>query len=417
MNLYPILVDLRESSLPGAAKCSRPSWRKCCYSDGFRVSVLTGDYGQPAVVDCDGVQVHRVASPGRRGIKGLRFIHPLMTDVIAGLRRIDPDIVYYRVAGFRAAAAAWYARTRGKRFVYACASDREFQGRDVSRLPRRDELLFRMALRSADGVLVQNIRQQELLKTNFGREAVVVPNCYAESGAGRAAHDGPVVWVGTFKPVKRPELFIELARQHPSKRFVMVGGADNSNDPGQSFHRRMRALAAEVPNLEFVGYVPFSEVGRYFDNASLFVNTSDLEGFPNTFLQAWIRGVPTLSFVRPEVAPGRVGTIVCRDIGDMAVAHWRASGQPRVVAGREPRLRVAFPRGPQYRCGAAVLPRLPAAFERPQCVRRMADLPGKRRIACGSRGWCDERVLPTCVDHARPGVQPRRCARIRAPGL
>lgn len=317
MSLYPILTASAEIEFAGGGEVQQAILAKMLRADGFRVSVLTADHGQPDVVECDGVQIHRVPSPGRRGIKGLRFIHPLITDVVAGLSRIDPDIVYYRVAGFRAAAAAWYARTHGKRFVYACASDREFQGRDVSRLPRRDEWLFRMALGTADAVLVQNMRQQELLKANLGREAVVLPNCYTEPGAGRAEHAGPIVWVGTFKPVKRPELFIDLARHFPSRKFVMVGGADNINDPGQAFHRRMRALAASVTNLEFVGYVPFAEVGRYFDGASLFVNTSDSEGFPNTFLQAWIRGVPTLSFVRPEVIPGQVGTIVCRDVSDM----------------------------------------------------------------------------------------------------
>jgi len=322
MCLYPILNASAGIELAGGAEVQQSIVARLLREDGFRVSVLTGDYGQPAFEDRGGIHVHRVPSPGQRGMKGLRIIHPLVTDVVAGLGRIDPDIVYYRVAGFRAAAAAWYARTRGKRFVYACASDREFQERSISGLPRRDEWLFRAALRSADAVLVQNLRQRELLAKSFHREAVVVPNCYAEAGAGRAAHKGPVVWVGTFKPVKRPELFIELARRFPSKKFLMIGGADNANDPDQAYHRQMRALAADVKNLDFVGYVPFSKVGLHFDDASLLVNTSDREGFPNTFLQAWIRGVPTLSFVRPEVTPGRFGTIVCSDLEDMT-SHLR----------------------------------------------------------------------------------------------
>lgn len=321
--LYPILNASAGIELAGGAEVQQSIVARLLRDDGFRVSVLTGDYGQPAFEDLGGIHVYRVPSPGHRGVKGLRFIHPLVTDVVAGLGRIDPDIVYYRVAGFRAAAAAWYARTRGKCFVYACASDREFQERSISGLPRRDEWLFRAALRSADAVLVQNLRQRELLANNFRREAVVVPNCYAEPSAGRAAHEGPVVWVGTFKPVKRPELFIELARRFPSKKFLMIGGADNTNDPDQAYHRQMRALASVVTNLTFVGYVPFSEVGKHIDNASLLVNTSDREGFPNTFLQAWIRGVPTLSFVRPEVTPGRFGTIACDDLEDMT-SHLRA---------------------------------------------------------------------------------------------
>jgi hypothetical protein len=47
------------------------------------------------------------------------------------------------------------------------------------------------------------------------------------------------------------------------------------------------------------------------------LNTSDYEGLPNTFMQAWLRGIPTLSFVRPESAPGVSGTLACDDIDHM----------------------------------------------------------------------------------------------------
>jgi glycosyltransferase involved in cell wall biosynthesis len=318
MGIYPILTASKDIEFAGGGEVQQAILARALHAEGYRVSVLTADYGQAEVVDCDGVQIHRVADAGRRGVKGLRFIYPMITDVVAGLDRIDPDIVYFRVAGSRAAAAAWYALRRRKRFVYACASDREFQSRKVSRLPPRDEFLFRMALRAADGVLVQNIRQQQLFKTNFDRDAVIAPNCYLEPQAGCCAPGGSVLWVGVFKPVKRPDLFLELARQNPDRRFVMVGGADNRNDPDKIYYGRMRDMAVQLPNLRFVGHVPFSEVGRHFDEASLFVNTSDLEGFPNTFLQAWIRGLPTLSFVRPEVSAGETGTIACRDVADMA---------------------------------------------------------------------------------------------------
>ena len=53
------------------------------------------------------------------------------------------------------------------------------------------------------------------------------------------------------------------------------------------------------------GFVPVTEVERHFDEAAVFVNTSVGEGFPNTFLQAWSRGVPTLATVDVEAAVHR----------------------------------------------------------------------------------------------------------------
>ena len=318
MNIYPTLTGATHVETAGGAEVQQTVLARALVADGFRVSVLTADHGQPDVVECDGVQIHRVPEPGTRGLKGLRFIHPHMTDVVAGLRRIDPDVVYFRVAGFRAAAAAWYARSARKPFVYACASDLELLPAAKEPATRRDAFLFRLALRAADGVLVQNVRQKRLVKENFGKDGVVLANCYVEPEAGTGDPDGHVLWVGSIKPLKGPEVFVDLARRHPSLRFRMVGGANRQDPEGEAYFQHIKSLAGAVPNLEFVGYVPFRDVGRQFDNASALVNTSPAEGFPNTFLQAWIRGIPTLSFVRPEVVPGETGTIACDDVGELA---------------------------------------------------------------------------------------------------
>jgi glycosyltransferase involved in cell wall biosynthesis len=97
----------------------------------------------------------------------------------------------------------------------------------------------------------------------------------------------------------------------------MVGGAEPAAG-GAAFFEDVARQARAVPNLHMTGHVPFHEVGAWFDRAAVVVNTSDYEGLPNTFVQAWLRGAPTLSFVRPESAPGRTGTIACADVAQMA---------------------------------------------------------------------------------------------------
>jgi glycosyltransferase involved in cell wall biosynthesis len=330
MNIYPTLTGSTTVETVGGAEVQQTVLVRALVADGFRVSVLTADHGQPERVECDGVQIYRVPRAGTRGIRGLRFLHPHLTDVVAGLRSIDPDIVYFRIAGFRAAAAAWYARSAAKPFVYACASDLEFLPDAKEPATRRDAFLFRLALRAADGVLVQNVRQQRLLKENFDKDSVLLANCYAEPGAGIGDAGGTVLWVGSIKPLKSPDVFVELARRLPSRMFKMVGGADHQDPRGQAYFLRVKELASTVPNLKFVGYVPYREVGRHFDGASALVNTSPTEGFPNTFLQAWIRGIPTLSFVRPEVIPGRTGTIDCADADELTSRLSKLMDKPDV---------------------------------------------------------------------------------------
>lgn len=100
-----------------------------------------------------------------------------------------------------------------------------------------------------------------------------------------------ILWCANFGAHKRPELFIELARQmqHTALKFVMVGGHSDT--------AYVNNLLKNKPNnLVTTGYLPFSEALNYFNEASIFVNTSVSEGFSNTYIQAWLRRVPVIVF-------------------------------------------------------------------------------------------------------------------------
>jgi glycosyltransferase involved in cell wall biosynthesis len=66
------------------------------------------------------------------------------------------------------------------------------------------------------------------------------------------------------------------------------------------------AAAARLPNVNLLGPVRYRDSGDLFDRAKIFLNTSMIEGFPNTFLQAWVRGVPVVTFFDPDGLVQRV---------------------------------------------------------------------------------------------------------------
>jgi glycosyltransferase involved in cell wall biosynthesis len=109
--------------------------------------------------------------------------------------------------------------------------------------------------------------------------------------------DIDVLWVNNIRSVKRPEWFLRLARALPAYNFTLVGGPM----PHESEqYRQLQREAKSVTNLELAGPVPYEAVNAYYSRARLFVNTSTVEGFPNSFLQAWIRGVPVVSTFDPD---------------------------------------------------------------------------------------------------------------------
>jgi glycosyltransferase involved in cell wall biosynthesis len=135
---------------------------------------------------------------------------------------------------------------------------------------------------------------------------VVIPSVYELPAQRVAEKRDLVLWVGTVHVNKRPEIFFDLARRMPLRRFVMIGG------PGanRAFYDEMKSRAAAIPNLEFKGFLPLAQVEPWFDRARVVVNTSAYEGMPNVFLQAWARGVPTVATVDVGVKEHRVGSDV-----------------------------------------------------------------------------------------------------------
>jgi glycosyltransferase involved in cell wall biosynthesis len=159
------------------------------------------------------------------------------------------------------------------------------------------------AIRHADRIVAQTLSQQLLLQKRFGRDSVLIRNPISLTGQDPpppADQAKPyVLWVGRAESFhKRAHLCPELARQCPEIRFVMIV---NKNRRGM-FEQIVRQAP---PNVSVIERVPYAEIDSYFRHATALVNTSGVEGFPNSFLQAAKYGVPILSL---DVDPGRMLT-------------------------------------------------------------------------------------------------------------
>jgi glycosyltransferase involved in cell wall biosynthesis len=292
---WPVFSGDRRIELAGGAEVQQSLLARLLARRGHAVSMITLDYGQPDASQISGVTVHKAFAPDA-GLPVLRFLHPRLTAMWSALRRAEADIYYCRSASMWLWLITEFCRRHGRRAVYAGASDKDFEPQIGGQVRyARDRWLYRRGLAAADAIVAQNEFQRASCLEHYGRRALVIPSCYEPPVTSRASSQKDLVlWVGTLHQNKRPELFLELAARLPARRFVLIGGPR----PGaRAFYERIRAQAAALANVEATGFLPLAEAERWFDRARVLVNTSTYEGMPNTFLQAWARGVPTLATV------------------------------------------------------------------------------------------------------------------------
>lgn len=292
---WPVFSGNTEISVVGGAEVQQSILARLLAQAGYRVSMICLDYGQAPRIMMDGVTVHR-AYRTDAGLAGLRFIYPRLTSMWQLMKEVDADIYYQRTASMLTGVVAAFCRRHNKRSIYAGASDPDFlPGRQDIRY-RRDRWLFERGLAMVDRLVAQNTTQQQRCLDNYARHSVIIPSCYELPENTVSGPRNSLLWVGTISRNKRPELLLELAKRLPQFKFIMVGGPSSTPSNG-SYFDTIRQAAGALPNLEFKGFLPLSQVEPYFDRAAILINTSSHEGVPTTFLQAWARGIPTVAFV------------------------------------------------------------------------------------------------------------------------
>jgi glycosyltransferase involved in cell wall biosynthesis len=302
---------------------------------GCHVSMVVADYGQPDGAAWHGVTTYK-AYRADAGLPILRFVHPRWTRTWAALMRANADVYYSSCADMLVGLVGMFCRRHGRGLVHRLASDTDADPKQLLIRYTRDKKLYEYGLRKADIVLCQHAAQQRALMENFAVSSIVA-DMLVDAPARQFKPDQrdlEILWVSNLRDLKRPDLALQLARQMPAHRIHMVGGPEPSFS---DLYQRIESAAGNLPNLTFHGRVPYREIGDFYDRAKVLINTSDVEGFPNSFLQSWSRGVPVVSFFDPNGLIKREGLGASPDsIDDMASAvqrfiadetEWRKTSQ------------------------------------------------------------------------------------------
>lgn len=306
--------DTTPRSRYGGAEVQAAFVANALASSGQNVSLVVADLPEDVAIPYPALSAFRTGD----GIPGIRFLHPRMSGILDALERADADVYYQRNAGMVTGLTAHFCGRHDRVFAYGAGSDTDFSFRGVLIEGLRDRVLFRHGLRRADGIVVQNESQLRLSKAVLTGAVEMIPNGVLPSTRPFTNEAGPILWAGGLRPVKRPDLFIELARRIPERKFVMVGGGTTTE---RDYAVATEKSAVGIPNLTLTGWLPHSEVIRHIERASLVVNTSVVEGFPNVYLEAWNTGLPVVSFndVDGMIEREQLGAIVA-DVAHMETA-------------------------------------------------------------------------------------------------
>ena len=263
-------------------------------TDRFDVSYVTRN-ADPSFRP-KGYRIVRLPTPG--WMRRFGFATDAVT-LTRTLGELAPDVIYQQGLKAHTGIAARYAHARGSKLVFHIASDFDVLPRPVlASMGHRgpsllDKRMGEFGLRAADTVVAQTRVQAELLETHYGRTADAIVRNFHPVAEETLCKSDPVtvIWVANFKSVKRPELFVRLAKDLAATpaRFVMIGRG------GGTEFASLQAEIGAVSNLQHLGELSQDEVNRWVAQSHILVNTSLIEGFPNTFIQAWMRKVPVVT--------------------------------------------------------------------------------------------------------------------------
>ena len=211
------------------------------------------------------------------------------------IKKINPDIIYQRVRSTYTGIGGFFAKLTNTKMVYNISSHNDCLKTSTTFPNFIKDILGDYGISNANLVIAQTRRQQNLLKANFGLNSILISNGHhIPNPPFKKLHPLIVAWIANIKHLKQPEIFIKLAEecQDLDARFIYAGRPTTGK-----YQKMLSKKTKDIPNLNYLGEIPFEKTNEVLSQASVFINTSlsNKEGFPNTYIQAWMRETPVVT--------------------------------------------------------------------------------------------------------------------------
>jgi glycosyltransferase involved in cell wall biosynthesis len=274
------------------AKCILDQLKKTKeYHITYLARILNKEY------KADGYDIVQIAE--NKGIRKYGYIFDIFR-LNKILKEVKPDIIYQRGLKAYTGILAYFSKKNNCKFIFHVAHDYDvIPDKNItihSIIHPLEKKVGEYGIRHADNIIVQTTQQLKWLEENYQRaDGVLIKNFHPkpEEDINRSGDLIKVVWVANFKPIKRPEYFVRLAKDLEyidNVEFIMVGRSGS-----KKIYQDLHEIIVNGKNIKYVGEKTIDQVNKILSESHIFVNTSIAEGFPNTFIQSWMRGVPVVS--------------------------------------------------------------------------------------------------------------------------
>lgn len=218
------------------------------------------------------------------------------------LRKISPEIIYQRGGSAYTGVAGFYAKQAGCRMIWHISSDSDLSDDQkwAVHLPHKfiEKNMLRWGIKNADVIITQSEFQKKTAKGINPRAIFHITRNFhpCPQGKGSDSRSNTIIWIANIKKVKQPELYIELSKELVKRNIqvecLMIGAPAVGAD---EYQMAIEAGIADSGRVKYLGPMPMDGVNELVGKSLLLINTSQWEGFPNTFIQAWMRRTPVVS--------------------------------------------------------------------------------------------------------------------------
>jgi glycosyltransferase involved in cell wall biosynthesis len=231
--------------------------------------------------------------------------------ILAEFLRGRHDLIFYLKSS---PATKWFLRSRrlsGNRCPVVGTIESQCDFRNEPTLNPEAVRLWEQTVLRCDYLFANSRSVQRSLQHEYGVASEIVPQgvdteFFAPDPECRPNQRPRVLFVGSLRPFKGPQIVLEAAARFPAADFVLVGDGTMAGEV------RYRARNDGLKNVQFPGPLPMSRVRDEYRRADIFFFPSKWEGSPKVILEAAACALPVIasgSYQPETVVHGRTGFV------------------------------------------------------------------------------------------------------------